>query len=221
MPSCLPAAASRPTPRWRTRYLGPGWDLAKVRGTRFNTGDGIRMALAIGAASYGNWSGLPRGRLGAQCAGVRRSGRRRRLPEAQLSVRHHGQRHAAGASSTRAPISATTPTPNTAASFCNQPGQFAWQVFDRKVDAPAARRVPHPPGHQGQRRHARGACRQARGRRRRRPSWRRSTPTTPPSTTRRPVRSERQGRTLAPSGLPSTRPTGRTASTRRPSRPTP
>ena len=29
---------------WRTRYLGPGWDLAKVRGTRFNTGDGIRMA---------------------------------------------------------------------------------------------------------------------------------------------------------------------------------
>jgi tricarballylate dehydrogenase len=28
---------------WRTRYLGPGWDLAKVRGTRFNTGDGIRI----------------------------------------------------------------------------------------------------------------------------------------------------------------------------------
>lgn len=42
---------------WRTRYLGPGWDLAKVRGTRFNTGDGIRMALDIGAMPYGNWSG--------------------------------------------------------------------------------------------------------------------------------------------------------------------
>ncbi|HZZ90659.1 MAG TPA: FAD-dependent oxidoreductase, partial [Caulobacteraceae bacterium] len=42
---------------WRTRYLGPGWDLAKVRGTRFNTGEGIRMALEIGAASAGNWSG--------------------------------------------------------------------------------------------------------------------------------------------------------------------
>src|SRR5882757_2541127 len=26
-------------PEWRTRYLGPGWDLTKVRGTRFNTGD--------------------------------------------------------------------------------------------------------------------------------------------------------------------------------------
>ncbi|HLK23752.1 MAG TPA: FAD-dependent tricarballylate dehydrogenase TcuA [Caulobacteraceae bacterium] len=42
---------------WRTRYLGPGWDLAKVRGTRFNTGDGIAMALAAGAEAAGNWSG--------------------------------------------------------------------------------------------------------------------------------------------------------------------
>src|SRR5690606_16399010 len=33
------------------------WDLAKVRGTRFNTGDGINMALAIGAQPYGHWSG--------------------------------------------------------------------------------------------------------------------------------------------------------------------
>ena len=41
----------------RTRYLGPGWELAKVRGTQFNTGDGIRMALDIGAQSYGHWSG--------------------------------------------------------------------------------------------------------------------------------------------------------------------
>jgi len=41
----------------RTRYMGPGWELAKVRGTPYNTGDGINMALAIGASSYGNWSG--------------------------------------------------------------------------------------------------------------------------------------------------------------------
>ncbi|HEV2956217.1 MAG TPA: FAD-dependent oxidoreductase, partial [Xanthobacteraceae bacterium] len=44
-------------PEWRARYLGPGWELAKVRGTRFNMGDGLRMALAIGAAPCGNWSG--------------------------------------------------------------------------------------------------------------------------------------------------------------------
>ena len=42
---------------WRARYLGAGWDLAKVRGTRYNTGDGIRMALDIGAQPYGQWSG--------------------------------------------------------------------------------------------------------------------------------------------------------------------
>ena len=44
-------------PAWRARYLGPGWDLAKVRGTRFNTGDGIRMAVGVGAATRGNFSG--------------------------------------------------------------------------------------------------------------------------------------------------------------------
>jgi tricarballylate dehydrogenase len=44
-------------PEWRTRYLGPGWELAHVRGTRHNTGDGIRIAIEIGAQSFGNWSG--------------------------------------------------------------------------------------------------------------------------------------------------------------------
>jgi tricarballylate dehydrogenase len=44
-------------PEWRTRYLGAGWELAHVRGTRHNTGDGIRMALEAGAQPYGNWSG--------------------------------------------------------------------------------------------------------------------------------------------------------------------
>ena len=44
-------------PEMRARYLGPGWELAKVRGTRYNVGDGIQMALNIGAAPYGNWSG--------------------------------------------------------------------------------------------------------------------------------------------------------------------
>ena len=41
----------------RARYLGPNWDLAKVRGTKFNTGQGLRMALAIGASAAGHWSG--------------------------------------------------------------------------------------------------------------------------------------------------------------------
>jgi tricarballylate dehydrogenase len=43
-------------PEWRTRYLGPDWELARVRGTRHNTGDGLRMALDLGAAACGHWS---------------------------------------------------------------------------------------------------------------------------------------------------------------------
>lgn len=42
---------------WRAQYLGAGWDLAKVRGSRYNTGDGIRIALAHGARAHGHWSG--------------------------------------------------------------------------------------------------------------------------------------------------------------------
>ena len=41
----------------RTRYLGAGWELAKVRGTQFNTGDGHQMAMDIGAQPHGHWSG--------------------------------------------------------------------------------------------------------------------------------------------------------------------
>jgi tricarballylate dehydrogenase len=41
----------------RARYLGAGWDLAKVRGVRYNTGDAINMALDIGAQSFGHWQG--------------------------------------------------------------------------------------------------------------------------------------------------------------------
>ena len=34
------------SPEMRTKHLGPRWSDVKVRGTQFNTGDGIRMALA-------------------------------------------------------------------------------------------------------------------------------------------------------------------------------
>src|SRR5262249_20300407 len=53
----LAAGGFQANAEMRTRYLGPGWELAKVRGTRFNTGDGIRMALDVGAMPTGNWSG--------------------------------------------------------------------------------------------------------------------------------------------------------------------
>ena len=43
--------------QWRAQYLGAPWDHAKVRGTRHNQGDGLRLALDIGAMPCGQWSG--------------------------------------------------------------------------------------------------------------------------------------------------------------------
>jgi tricarballylate dehydrogenase len=41
----------------RTQHIGPLIGQAKVRGTPHNQGDGLRMALAIGAMPWGQWAG--------------------------------------------------------------------------------------------------------------------------------------------------------------------
>ena len=117
---------------WRSRYLGPGWDLAKVRGSRFNTGDGIRMALDIGAASYGHWSG---------CHAV---GWERNAPEfGDLAVGDGFQKHSypfaimLNANGERFVDEGADFRNYTYAKYgsviLNQPGQFAWQIFDQKT----------------------------------------------------------------------------------------
>jgi tricarballylate dehydrogenase len=53
----LAAGGFEANPRLRAAYLGPGWDLAKVRGTPYNTGEVLNAAIAVGAQSYGHWSG--------------------------------------------------------------------------------------------------------------------------------------------------------------------
>jgi len=119
-------------PEWRTRYLGPGWELAKVRGTRFNTGDGIRMALDIGASPYGNWSG---------CHAV---GWDYNAPEfGDLTVGDNFQKHSypwgllVNAHGRRFVDEGADFRNYTYAKYgrevLNQPDQFAWQIFDRKV----------------------------------------------------------------------------------------
>jgi tricarballylate dehydrogenase len=45
------------SPALRQQFLGPGWDLVKVRGTRFNTGTMLRRALDAGAQAFGHWGG--------------------------------------------------------------------------------------------------------------------------------------------------------------------
>lgn len=119
-------------PEWRARYLGPGWELAKVRGTRFNTGDVIRMALDIGASPAGNWSG---------CHAV---GWERNAPEfGDLAVGDAFQKHSypfgimLNADGRRFVDEGADFRNYTYAKYGRvilaQPGQFAWQVFDRKV----------------------------------------------------------------------------------------
>jgi tricarballylate dehydrogenase len=44
-------------PEMRLRYLGPGWDLVRVRGTRFNMGTMLTRALLAGAQPAGHWGG--------------------------------------------------------------------------------------------------------------------------------------------------------------------
>jgi tricarballylate dehydrogenase len=117
---------------WRTRYLGPGWELAKVRGTRFNTGDVIRMALDIGAAPVGNWSG---------CHAVAWE---RNAPEyGDLAVGDQFQKHSypwgvyLNARGKRFVDEGADFRNYTYAKYgrviLEQPGQFAWQIFDAKV----------------------------------------------------------------------------------------
>lgn len=53
----LAAGGFEADPQMRAAYLGPQWDVAKVRGTPANTGEVLRMALDAGAQPYGHWSG--------------------------------------------------------------------------------------------------------------------------------------------------------------------
>ncbi|TMC05491.1 MAG: FAD-dependent oxidoreductase [Chloroflexi bacterium] len=53
----LAAGGFEANPMLRAGYLGPGWDLARVRGTPYNTGEALMAAIGAGAAPAGNWSG--------------------------------------------------------------------------------------------------------------------------------------------------------------------
>ena len=44
-------------PEMRGEHIGAGWERARVRGAAHNTGDGIRVAMAIGAQGTGQWDG--------------------------------------------------------------------------------------------------------------------------------------------------------------------
>jgi len=117
---------------WRTRYLGPGWDVAKVRGTRYNNGDGIRMAIDAGASPWGNWSG---------CHAVACDWNSPNFGNPEIGddfqkhsypfgilINAHGERFVDEGADFRNYTYAKY-----GRLILNQPGQTAWQIFDQKV----------------------------------------------------------------------------------------
>lgn len=54
----LAAGGFEANPRMRAAHLGQGWDLAHVRGTPYNTGEVLEMAVRdVGARRLGDWGG--------------------------------------------------------------------------------------------------------------------------------------------------------------------
>jgi tricarballylate dehydrogenase len=119
-------------PEMRARYLGAGWELARVRGTRFNMGAGLTMAMSIGARPYGHWSGCHSVAwdIGAP-------------PYGDLTVGDQFQKHnypfgiLINARGDRYVDEGAHFHSHTYAKYggeiVKQPGMFAWQVFDAKV----------------------------------------------------------------------------------------
>lgn len=128
----LAAGGFQANAAWRTRYLGAGWDLAKVRGTRYNTGSGIRMALEAGAQPYGNWSGCHATEwdMNAPDFGDRTIGDRFQKHSYQFSVmvNNDGVRFVDEGADFRNYTYAKY-----GRIILQQPGQVAWQIFDSKV----------------------------------------------------------------------------------------
>ncbi len=136
----LAAGGFEANAEWRTRYLGPGWELAKVRGSRFNTGDGLRMALEIGAMACGNWSGCHSASwdLGAPDVNELAHGAVFKRDDFLygIMVNARGERFVDEGADIRALTYAKM-----GRAILAQPGQVAWQIFDGKTRAPAARRI--------------------------------------------------------------------------------
>ena len=116
----------------RARYLGPNWDLAKVRGTKFNTGTGLDMALKLGAMPFGHWSGCHAvgWDMNAPPYGEREVGdqfQKHSYPFG-IMVNANGERFVDEGADFRNYTYAKY-----GVEVLKQPGMFAWQIFDSKV----------------------------------------------------------------------------------------
>jgi tricarballylate dehydrogenase len=118
--------------QWRAQYLGAPWDHAKVRGTAYNQGDGLRIALGMGALSWGQWSGrhsTPISNEWPNFADRERTDKSNRLsyPFGVL-VNRAGERFVDEGEDLGLYTYAKY-----GAEILRQPGALAWQIFDHKT----------------------------------------------------------------------------------------
>jgi tricarballylate dehydrogenase len=116
----------------RTQHIGPLVGAAKVRGTPHNQGDGLRMALAIGALSWGQWSGCHATPISADWGDF--------APRA-LTDRSNRLSYLYGVMLNRQGLRFVDEGEDTnfytyakfGRAILAQPGAKAWQIFDQKV----------------------------------------------------------------------------------------
>jgi tricarballylate dehydrogenase len=117
---------------WRAQYLGRPWDHAKVRGTPHNQGDGLRMALEIGAMPWGNWSGCHATPINAAAPP---------FGDRQLTDKTNRLSYLYGVMINRLGLRFVDEGEDQAlftyakfgGAILNQPGGVAWQIFDAKA----------------------------------------------------------------------------------------
>jgi tricarballylate dehydrogenase len=128
----LAAGGFQANAEWRARYLGPGWDLAKVRGTKFNTGDALEMALKVGASAAGNWTGchaVAWDRNAPEFGDLRvGDGFQKHSYPVGIMVNTHGFRFVDEGADFRNYTYAKY-----GREILSQPEQCAWQIFDRQT----------------------------------------------------------------------------------------
>jgi tricarballylate dehydrogenase len=120
-------------PMRRAAYLGPNWDVAKVRGTPYNTGEVLQMALDAGAQPYGHWSGCHaiQWDAGAPPTGDREIAHRfsKQSYPIGIVVNRDAKRFLDEGADFRNYTYAKY-----GAEILKQPGAIAWQLFDAKTD---------------------------------------------------------------------------------------
>ena len=119
-------------PQWRAQYLGAPWDLAKVRGTSHNQGDGLRMALGVGALPRGQWSGrhsTPISNEWPDFADRKRTDKSNRLSYPfGVMLNRAGRRFVDEGEDLGLYTYAKY-----GGEILRQPGSLAWQIFDQKT----------------------------------------------------------------------------------------